>query len=190
MSNLYRPRIGLHISFSRIGRPIVGINTMLTDAWMWKLGLRPDPDIPFRGLFVSKFRYFVFAVRDRRTTPSSTACFSTSCPGSSTFCSLKQPWRTNRQWVPGRTPAQSTTTNWPMTWWRRWPLHHSRSRKERTPWWRQCIPWEQRQSVRQCRRGESNQCWSCRSIDEMVTVMQWTQRWRNYDGRNGDGNVI
>jgi hypothetical protein len=27
--------------------------------WDW------DPDIPFLGIFVSKFRYFVFAVRDR-----------------------------------------------------------------------------------------------------------------------------
>ncbi len=35
------PRIGLHISSSRIGRPVVGIHKSLTDAWMWKLGLRP-----------------------------------------------------------------------------------------------------------------------------------------------------
>jgi hypothetical protein len=40
VSDLYSPRIGLHISSSRIGRPIVGINNSLTDAWMWKLGLR------------------------------------------------------------------------------------------------------------------------------------------------------
>ncbi len=41
VSNLYRPRIGLHISSCRIGRPIVEIYKSLTDAWMWKLGLRP-----------------------------------------------------------------------------------------------------------------------------------------------------
>jgi hypothetical protein len=41
VSDLYSPRIGLHISSSRIGRPIIGIYKSLTDAWMWKLGLRP-----------------------------------------------------------------------------------------------------------------------------------------------------
>ncbi len=50
----------VHISSSRIGRPIVGIYKSLTDAWMWKSIW--DPDIPFLGIFVSKFRYFVFAV--------------------------------------------------------------------------------------------------------------------------------
>jgi hypothetical protein len=34
-------RSTVHISSSRIGRPIVGIYKSLTDAWMWKLGLRP-----------------------------------------------------------------------------------------------------------------------------------------------------
>ncbi len=29
----------------------------------------PDPDIPFLGIFVSKFRYFVFAVRATRAAP-------------------------------------------------------------------------------------------------------------------------
>ncbi len=38
---MYSPRIGIHISSSRIGRPIVGIYKSLTDSWMWKLGLRP-----------------------------------------------------------------------------------------------------------------------------------------------------
>ncbi len=52
---------GLHISSSRIGRPIVWeyINCSQTHEcgyWDW------DPDIPFLGIFVSKFRYFVFAV--------------------------------------------------------------------------------------------------------------------------------
>jgi hypothetical protein len=32
VSDLYSPRIGLHISSSRIGRPIVGIYKSLTDA--------------------------------------------------------------------------------------------------------------------------------------------------------------
>ncbi len=41
MSDLYSPRIGLHISSSRIGRPIVGIYKSLSDVCMWKLGLRP-----------------------------------------------------------------------------------------------------------------------------------------------------
>ncbi len=41
VSDLYFPRIGLHISSSRIGRPIVEIYKSLTDAWMWKLRLRP-----------------------------------------------------------------------------------------------------------------------------------------------------
>ncbi len=35
------PRIGLHISSNRIGRPIMEINKSLTEAWMWKLGLSP-----------------------------------------------------------------------------------------------------------------------------------------------------
>ncbi len=39
--DLYSPRIGLHISSSRIGRPIVEIYKSVKDAWMWKLGLRP-----------------------------------------------------------------------------------------------------------------------------------------------------
>ncbi len=41
VSNLYSPRIVLHISSSRIGRPLMGIYNLLTDTWMWKLGLRP-----------------------------------------------------------------------------------------------------------------------------------------------------
>jgi hypothetical protein len=36
-----------------------------------------------------------------RTTPSSTACFSTSCPGSSASCYRRRIWRTSRRWVPG-----------------------------------------------------------------------------------------
>jgi hypothetical protein len=41
VSDLYSPRIGLHFSSSRIERPIVEIHKSLTDARMWKLGLRP-----------------------------------------------------------------------------------------------------------------------------------------------------
>ncbi len=41
VSDLYSPRIGQHISSSRIGIPIMEIYKSLIDAWMWKLGLRP-----------------------------------------------------------------------------------------------------------------------------------------------------
>ncbi len=37
----------VHIfSCSRIGRPILGIYNLLTDTWMWKLGLRPRYSFP------------------------------------------------------------------------------------------------------------------------------------------------
>ncbi len=61
VSDLYSPRMGLHISSSRIGRPIVGIYKSLTGAWCGNWDW--DPDIPFLGIFVSKFRYIVFAVQ-------------------------------------------------------------------------------------------------------------------------------
>ncbi len=41
VSDLYIPRIGPHISSSSIGRPMVEIYKSLTEAWMWKLGVRP-----------------------------------------------------------------------------------------------------------------------------------------------------
>jgi hypothetical protein len=41
VSNLYIPRIGPHISCSRIDRSIVGMYKSLTDTWMWKLRLWP-----------------------------------------------------------------------------------------------------------------------------------------------------
>ncbi len=67
MSDLCSSRIGLHISSSRIGRPIVGyINRSQTHEcgnWDW------DPDIPFLWIFVSKFWYFVFTVKSK-TQPS------------------------------------------------------------------------------------------------------------------------
>ncbi len=51
-------------SCSRIGKPILGINESLTDTRMWKLGLRPSNS--FSGsIFVSNFRYCVFAVHNR-----------------------------------------------------------------------------------------------------------------------------
>ncbi len=53
---LYSPRIGLHISSSRIGRPIVGIYKSLTDAWMWKLGL--SPRYSFSGKICFKISVF------------------------------------------------------------------------------------------------------------------------------------
>ncbi len=43
--SIYSPRIGIHISSSRIGRLVAGIYRSLTDAWMWKLGLRPQNSI-------------------------------------------------------------------------------------------------------------------------------------------------
>jgi hypothetical protein len=39
VSDLYIPRIGPHISCSRIGKSIVEIYKLLTDTCMWKLGL-------------------------------------------------------------------------------------------------------------------------------------------------------
>ncbi len=51
----------VHIfSCSRIGRLILGTYKSLTDTWMWELGLRLV--IPFLGIFISNFRYCVFAV--------------------------------------------------------------------------------------------------------------------------------
>ncbi len=41
VSDLYIPRIGPHISYSRNGSSILGIYNSLPDTWMWKLGLRP-----------------------------------------------------------------------------------------------------------------------------------------------------
>jgi hypothetical protein len=41
VSDLHIPRVGPHISCSRIGRWIVGIYKSLTDTCMWKLGLWP-----------------------------------------------------------------------------------------------------------------------------------------------------
>ncbi len=57
MSDLYIPRIGLHISCSRIGRLIVGIYKSLTDTWMWKLGLWPRKY--FSGNICFKFSVLV-----------------------------------------------------------------------------------------------------------------------------------
>ncbi len=59
VSDLYIPRIGPHISYSRIG---MGIHKSRSDTWMWKLGLRPHNTIPFLGIFFSNFRYYFFAV--------------------------------------------------------------------------------------------------------------------------------
>ncbi len=56
VSDLYSPRIFPHISYSRKGRPIVGIYNSLTDTWMWKLGLRPR--YSFSGNICFKFSSF------------------------------------------------------------------------------------------------------------------------------------
>ncbi len=59
VSNLYIPIIGLPI-FSRIGRPIAGIYKSLTETWIrnWERG----GAVLFLVIFVSNFRYSVFAV--------------------------------------------------------------------------------------------------------------------------------
>ena len=54
VSDLYIPRIGPHISCSRIGRSIVGIYKSLTGTWMLELGLWPSNSF-FLGIFVSNF---------------------------------------------------------------------------------------------------------------------------------------
>ncbi len=53
---IYIPRIGPHISCSRIGRSIVGIYKSLTDTWMWKLGLRQ------RNSFFWEFLVLIFGI--------------------------------------------------------------------------------------------------------------------------------
>jgi hypothetical protein len=56
VNDLYIPKISLHISSSRKGRPIVGIYSSLTDMRMWKLGLRPR--YSFSGNICFKFSAF------------------------------------------------------------------------------------------------------------------------------------
>jgi len=64
LSDLYIPRISLHISSSRTGRPIVGIYNSLTDTWMWELGLRPR--YSFSGNICFKFSaFYLCSVRMR-----------------------------------------------------------------------------------------------------------------------------
>ncbi len=58
VSDLYIPRIGPHISCSRIGRYIVGIYKSLTGPWNTDCG----GGIPFLGIIVSNFRYWFFVV--------------------------------------------------------------------------------------------------------------------------------
>jgi hypothetical protein len=50
-NDFYIPRIGPHISCSRIGRSIVRIYKSLTDTWMWKLGLFPRKSISGNNCF-------------------------------------------------------------------------------------------------------------------------------------------
>ncbi len=105
----------------------------------------------------------------RRTTPSSTACFSTSCRGSSPFYSPKQPWPISRHWAPGRIPIQPTTARWLMTW-----VAAVRSRKERTP---SVHPMGTAAQLSARQRQRPARC------KKPVLIM------KKY-GRNGDGNVI
>jgi hypothetical protein len=59
VSDLYIPKIGPHISSSRNGSSIVGIQYMynsLTDTWMWKLGLMPR--YSFSGNICFRFSAF------------------------------------------------------------------------------------------------------------------------------------
>ncbi len=56
LSVFYKPRIGPHISCSRIGRSIVGRYKSLTDTWMRKLGLWPHNS--FSGNICFNFRYW------------------------------------------------------------------------------------------------------------------------------------
>ncbi len=90
VSDLYIPRIGPHISCSRIGRPIVWIHKSLTDTWcgnwdwgraiprkgihksgfrcsaIWERELKLDKvSYTFLGIFVSNFRNWFFVVRMR-----------------------------------------------------------------------------------------------------------------------------
>ncbi len=51
VNDLYIPRIGPHISCSRIGRSIVGNYKSLTDTRMWKLGLWPRNSFPWNICF-------------------------------------------------------------------------------------------------------------------------------------------
>ncbi len=76
LSDLYSPRISLHISSSRTGRPIVGIYHSLTDTWMWKLGLRPQ--YSFSGKICFKFSAF---------------CLCSAAHGNNTLCQYK--WSTS-----------------------------------------------------------------------------------------------
>jgi hypothetical protein len=72
----------------------------------------------------------------RRTSPSSPAYSSTSCPGSPTSCFRRRTWWTSRRWPPERTCLSPTTASTLTCWWR-WPPALSRS-KERSPQWRRC----------------------------------------------------
>ena len=57
VSDLYIPRIGPHISCSRIGGSIVWIYKSLTDTWIWKLRLWPRNS--FSGNICFKFLVLV-----------------------------------------------------------------------------------------------------------------------------------
>jgi hypothetical protein len=69
-----------------------------------------------------------------RTKPSSIACFSTSCPGSSASFSRRWTWRASRRWAPGLTSSPSTTASRPTTWGGGGRRFFSRARERRPQW--------------------------------------------------------
>jgi hypothetical protein len=70
VSDLFIPRIGPHISCSRIGRSILGIYKSLTDIWMWKMGLWP------RNSFSGKIYFKLYVSVLCSVNPSSPAPFA------------------------------------------------------------------------------------------------------------------
>ncbi len=106
MSDIPSPRIGLHISSSRIGRSIMEIYKSLTDAWMRKLGLRPR--YSFSGNIC--FEISVFCLCSVRRRPLPAVCDFTPVGIWSTYdvSVLKKRGGGMRT---DRTPSKATITN-------------------------------------------------------------------------------
>jgi hypothetical protein len=66
------PRIGQHISCSRLGRSIMGIYKPLTDTWMWKLELWPRNSFSRNICFI--FSAFVLAVNNSQWSSANLQC--------------------------------------------------------------------------------------------------------------------